>query len=132
MRNREDPSGGLVEQPVFKMFPHLDEWPTKDVFVGTPAPQPHAPHFKLFSYSHRLTDTLALLVPDEAAVIKHISLNPLAYEQALSDSPLIAAAIVFGDRRSFPGLLVELVAVADDGDDKDDDDGEVILSSRIR
>ena len=97
-----------LEQPVFKMFPHLTEWSTKDCFTrhvlrsaGDDA------ELACYSYAHRRDDAIQLMVADGSLHTRR-ALFPLAFEQELSRTQLIKTALVFGDFKPYPGLLVEL------------------------
>ncbi len=82
------------EQPIFKLFPDLKEWPTKDIF----APNPINP--RSWIYQRRTDD---LLVFSDGT-----SFNPLEFEQQISGHPVIKAALMFGTRRPQAALLIEL------------------------
>ena len=82
------------EQPVFKLFPELKEWPTKDIF----APNPDNPRSWIY---RRRTDNL-LVFSDGA------SFNPLGFEQKIFGHPEIKAALMYGTRRPQAALLIEL------------------------
>ena len=82
------------EQPVFKVFPDLKEWPTKDIFT----PNPVNPGTWIYG---RRTDDL-LIFSDGT------SFNPLEFEQQISGHPEFKAALMFGTRRPQAALLIEL------------------------
>lgn len=82
------------EQPVFKLFPNLREWPTKDIFT----PNPLNP--RSWIYRSRTDD---LLVFSDGTTF-----NPLDFEQQISGHPEIKAALMFGTRRPQAALLMEL------------------------
>ena len=82
------------EQPVFKLFPDLQEWPTKDIFT----PNPSYP--RSWIYRSRTDD---LLVFSDGTTF-----NPLEFEQQISEHPETKAALMFGTRRPQAALLVEL------------------------
>ena len=82
------------EQPVFKLFPNLREWPAKDVFT----PDPVNPR----SWIDR-SRTDDLLVFSDGTTF-----NPLEFEQQISGHPEIKAALMFGTRRPQAALLIEL------------------------
>ena len=78
-------------QPVFKLFPHLNEWHSKDVF------SPAGP--RGWIYRSRMDDMLSFSCG--------IQFNPVAYEEKVREHPDVVAALMFGDGRAFPVLLVE-------------------------
>lgn len=81
------------EQPVFKLFPHLTEYPTKDLFA------PHLSKSGLWIYRGRADDLIAL---------KNGSLfNPITLEQMLCHHPEIRTALVTGTGRLQSALLIE-------------------------
>lgn len=82
------------EQPVFKLFPNLREWPAKDVFT----PDPVNP--RSWIYRSRTDD---LLVFSDGTTF-----NPLEFEQQISGHPEIKAALMFGTHRPQAALLIEL------------------------
>lgn len=82
------------EQPVFKIFPHLAEYETKDLFA------PHASKPGLWAYQGRADDII---------VFKSSFLcNPIAMEQRLSDLPEIRVALMVGTARYQSALLIEV------------------------
>lgn len=82
------------EQPVFKIFPHLSEWPTKDVFTPDPLEQGS------WIYRGRTDDLINF--------IDGVTFNPLEFEQQVGNHPEIQAALMFGANRPSAALLVEL------------------------
>ena len=83
------------DQPVFKLFPELDEWRLKDVFVPDPA------HKGSWIYEGRVDD---ILIFSNGGTV-----NPLGFEQYLALNPLIGGAMMCGTGRLQPALLIELV-----------------------
>lgn len=81
------------EQPVFKVFPHLSEYSTKDLFAQHPSKP------GLWVSKGRADDLIAL---------KNGTLfNPIALEQALSHHPKIRTALVTGTGRLQSALLID-------------------------
>ena len=81
------------EQPVFKIFPHLLEYRTKDLFI------PHPSKPGLWAYKGRADDII---------VFKSSFLcNPIAMEQRLSVLPEIRMALMVGTGRYQSALLIE-------------------------
>lgn len=81
------------EQPVFKIFPDLTEYPTKDLFV----PHPLKPN--LWKHQGRKDDTIVF----KAGYM----CNPVALEQRVSQHPEVRAALMTGTGRFQPALLIE-------------------------
>lgn len=79
-------------QPVFKLFPDLHEWHSKDVF--TPVGQGY------WVYQSRIDDLLHFS--------SGIQFNPVLYEESIREHPDVVAALMYGDARPFPVLLMEL------------------------
>lgn len=81
------------EQPVFKVFPHLSEYRTNDLF----APHPFKPG--LWRYHGRADDNI---------IFKWgFVCNPIALEQRLSLLPEIRVALMVGNGRNQSALLIE-------------------------
>lgn len=81
------------EQPVFKLFPHLQEFATKDLF----SPHPSKPD--LWTYHGRADDII---------VFKTSMLtNPIAMEQHVGRHPKVQGVLMAGTGRFQPCLLVE-------------------------
>jgi hypothetical protein len=81
------------EQPVFKLFPHLQEFATKDLF------RPHPSKPELWAHRGRVDDII---------VFKTGSMtNPIAMEQHVSRHPKVQGAIMAGTSRFQPCLLIE-------------------------
>ncbi|KAF2094210.1 acetyl-CoA synthetase-like protein [Rhizodiscina lignyota] len=79
---------------IFATFPQLDEFSTSDLYSKHPT-EPN-----LWKYEGRTDD---LIVFANAG-----KLNPLAYEEALRTNPHINAALVIGNGRRNPSVLLEL------------------------
>ncbi|TGO66672.1 hypothetical protein BOTNAR_0056g00110 [Botryotinia narcissicola] len=82
-------------QPVFSVFPELDEWGTHDLY----SPHPSIPD--LWAYSGRSDDIIVLLTGEKT--------NPTTMEQTISHHPEVQAALVVGTARFQTALLIELV-----------------------
>lgn len=84
-------------QGVFRNFPSLVEWPTKDIYRKHPSKKDY------WEYRGRLDDVIVLTTGEK--------LNPISIESSLAAKhPEVRAALVIGTRRSHPALLVELKA----------------------
>ena len=84
------------EQPVFKIFPELKEYPTKDLY------SPHPARSGLWLYRGRADDII---------VFKTGYLcNPIQLEQQLGDHPDIRSALMVGTGRYHSALLIEPVS----------------------
>lgn len=83
-------------QPVFSVFPSLNEWETHDLY----APHPSIPDIWL--YSGRSDDIIVLLTGEKT--------NPVSMEQQISHHPEVLAALVVGAHRFQTALLIELVS----------------------
>lgn len=87
------------EQPVFKLFPHLQEFGTKDLF----SPHPNKPD--LWTYRGRADDVI---------IFKNAyNTNPIAMEQHVSRHPKIQRAVMAGTGRSQASLLIEPATPSD-------------------
>jgi len=82
------------EQPVFKLFPELQEWPTKGMFC----PDPYRAGF--WSYRGRVDD---LLILSNGSTV-----NPAGYEESISKIACVKQAIMCATGGQKPALLVEL------------------------
>lgn len=80
-------------QPVFAMFPHLDEYETRDLF----SPHPSIPG--LWRHRGRRDDIVVLLNGEKT--------NPVSFEEHISRHPAVRAALVAGNQRFEACLLVE-------------------------
>ena len=81
------------EQPVFKIFPSLTEYSTKDLFT------PHPSKSELWAYKERADDII---------VFKNSFLcNPICMKQQISLHPSVETALMFGTGRVQSGLLIE-------------------------
>ena len=87
-----DPKLDLI-QPIFVTFPELQEWPTRDLFSKHPTKPNH------WLYEGR-TDDIVVFSNGE-------KLNPQSIEQTVSQSPNVAAALVAGEGKFQPCLLIE-------------------------
>ncbi|MCJ1309876.1 hypothetical protein MMC25_003537 [Agyrium rufum] len=82
------------EQPVFKLFPHLNEYPTKDLFSKHPSKP------DLWTYYDRADDIL---------VFKQGYLcNPIAMEHHVQSFPHVRDVLMAGTGRYQSSLLIEL------------------------
>ncbi|KAI4091535.1 MAG: hypothetical protein LQ339_008106 [Xanthoria mediterranea] len=81
------------EQPVFKIFPHFEEFPTKDLF----APHPTKPG--LWSYRRRADNTI-VFKPGQMC-------DPVPMEQTVGQHAGVQAVLMVGTGRFQPALLVE-------------------------
>ena len=81
------------EQPVFKVFPHLKEYSTKDLFT----PHPKTPDG--WVYRSRADDIITFA--------DGTTFNPLEFEQLVSGHPDVRAALMLGNQRSQACLLIE-------------------------
>ncbi|KAL8841961.1 MAG: hypothetical protein Q9176_002898 [Flavoplaca citrina] len=81
------------EQPVFKVFPHLSEYPTKDLW----APHPHKKG--LWTYRGRTDDTI-VFKPGYMC-------DPVPMEQMVTQHADVRAVLMAGTGRSRPALIVE-------------------------
>ncbi|KAK7527343.1 uncharacterized protein IWZ02DRAFT_122405 [Phyllosticta citriasiana] len=100
----EDAGEGLYEQVIkpisdprflgaFYTFPELTEWRTKDLF------EPHPTRNGLWRYRGRRDDVIVFSNGEK--------FNPVSFEKVVEDHPLIKGAVVVGEGRFQPGLLVE-------------------------
>jgi Phosphopantetheine attachment site len=83
-----------IYQSVFHNFPHLEEWPTKDVFRKHPTVE------DLWEYRYRIDDVIVFSTGEK--------MNPVPLEHRLSCVSGIKAALVFGNKQRYPGLLLEI------------------------
>ncbi|KAL8917524.1 MAG: hypothetical protein Q9172_005812 [Xanthocarpia lactea] len=81
------------EQPVFKIFPHLEEFPTKDLF----APHPTKPG--LWTYRGRADNTI-VFKPGHMC-------DPVPMEQSVGQHAGVRAVLMAGTGRFQPALLIE-------------------------
>lgn len=82
------------EQAVFKLFPSLQEYATKDMF----GPDPNREGF--WTYRGRVDD---LIILSNGGTV-----NPLRYEHMISSAPFVKSAMMCGTGKPQPALLVEL------------------------
>ncbi|KAJ3499442.1 hypothetical protein NLG97_g334 [Lecanicillium saksenae] len=80
-------------QPVFDLFPDMEEFRTKDLF----APHPLLPN--LWEHKGRLDDVIVFLNGEKS--------NPVPFELHVTGHPDVAGAVVFGKDRQEAGILVE-------------------------
>lgn len=91
VRKREDPQH---YQPVFKHFPDLEEYETRDLF------SPHPTKSDLWTHQSRIDDVIVFLNGEKT--------NPISFEQEVGRHPEVRAALVGGQQRFEACLLVEL------------------------
>ena len=94
MRKAEKSVDCVSLQPVFKTFPNIDEWRTKDVFAVDPT------EAGLLTYQSRLDDIITFN--------DGTTFNPRQYEEEVRISEEVAAALLFGMRKPDTVLLLEL------------------------
>lgn len=82
------------EQPVFKIFGQLSEYPTKDLF------SPHPSKENLWRHRGRADDTIVLKSGSKV--------NPIQMEQQVAHHPDVQAVLMVGTGRRVPALLIEL------------------------
>ena len=87
------------EQPVFKVFPELQKWSTKDLFT------PHPTTSGAWVYKSRADNIIVFA--------DGTSFNPLEYEQLISGHASVRTALLLGTQRPQACLLVELVEEKD-------------------
>ncbi|KAL8971945.1 MAG: hypothetical protein Q9183_000808 [Haloplaca sp. 2 TL-2023] len=81
------------EQPVFKIFPHLSEYPTKDLWA------PHPEKKGLWTYRGRADDTIVFKPGYKC--------DPVPMEQMVMQHAEVRAALMAGTGRFRPALIVE-------------------------
>ncbi|KAL5041190.1 hypothetical protein BDW71DRAFT_212375 [Aspergillus fruticulosus] len=81
-------------QPIFTVFPHLKEYRSGDLF----SPHPSIP--QLWVYRGRADDCFVLVTGS--------NINPLAMEAHVVAHPEVKGALMIGQRRPRPGLIIEL------------------------
>ena len=82
-------------QPPFSVFPDLQEFSTRDLF----SPHPTIPD--LWAYEGRSDDLIVFLTG--------LKTNPLAFEQIVGNHPEVRTALMAGNKRLQPALVVEPV-----------------------
>ncbi|CAG8951144.1 hypothetical protein HYFRA_00006542 [Hymenoscyphus fraxineus] len=82
-------------QPMFKLFPELQEYNTRDLFT------PHPSKPDLWIYRGRSDDIIVFLTGEKT--------NPTSFEHHVATHPGVKAALVIGTQRFQAGLLIELV-----------------------
>ncbi|KAI4184413.1 MAG: hypothetical protein LQ346_006125 [Caloplaca aetnensis] len=84
-------------QPTFTLFPHLQEYASRDLFVRHPSPSKR----DMWRWNARADDIIVFLNGEKT--------NPVSMEQHIVSSIVqVTAALVFGAQRFQAGLLVEL------------------------
>ncbi|OJJ46414.1 hypothetical protein ASPZODRAFT_16181 [Penicilliopsis zonata CBS 506.65] len=86
-------------QPVFAMFPALEEYETRDLFT----PHPSLPG--LWRHRGRLDDIVVFLNGEKT--------NPISFENEVSRHPAVRTALVAGNQRVEACLLVEPLETSD-------------------
>ena len=81
-------------QPVFELFPELQEYKTNDIFT------PHSDLPDMWTHASRSDDTIVFLSGEKT--------NPITFESWVNRHPDVSAAIVFGNQRFEAGILIEL------------------------
>ncbi|KAF7931397.1 hypothetical protein EAE99_003868 [Botrytis elliptica] len=82
-------------QPIFKIFPKLQQWRSKDLY------SPHPTEPDLWLYRGRGDDIIVFLTGEKT--------NPISMEHRLNQHPEIRQAMVIGTLRFQAALLIELV-----------------------
>ncbi|KAF3912517.1 hypothetical protein ABW20_dc0107465 [Dactylellina cionopaga] len=82
-------------QPIFDLFPELQEYETRDLF----APHPTKPG--LWQHRSRIDDVIVFLNGEKT--------NPISFEQEVTHHPEVRGALVVGQQQFEAALLVELV-----------------------
>ena len=80
-------------QPTFSLFPDLQEFSTRDLF------SPHPTKPDLWAYEGRTDDLIIFLTG--------LKTNPLAFEHLVGIHPEVRTALMAGDKRLQPALIVE-------------------------
>lgn len=81
-------------QPVFSLFPELQEYRTKDLFTSHPTKP------GLWRHQGRIDDVVVFINGEKT--------NPVSFEQDVSRHPEVRSALVVGEQRFEAALLVEL------------------------
>ncbi|KAH6896630.1 putative NRPS-like enzyme [Thelonectria olida] len=105
--SKEDNSYELVirrnakgpDQAVFYTFPHLDEWSTKDLYKPHPTLPDH------WMYCGRVDDVIVFSNGEK--------LNPVTMEETIVGHPLVKGALVVGQERFQPALILETASMCD-------------------
>ncbi|KAL9630769.1 MAG: hypothetical protein Q9204_004551 [Flavoplaca sp. TL-2023a] len=100
------------EQPVFKVFPHLSEYPTKDLWA------PHPKKKGLWTYRGRADDTI-VFKPGYMC-------DPVPMEQMVTQHADVRAVLMAGTGRFRPALIVERA-----GDGPYSFESEQMLTSQV-
>ncbi|OJJ39941.1 hypothetical protein ASPWEDRAFT_736901 [Aspergillus wentii DTO 134E9] len=89
-------------QAVFKVFPHLTEWATRDIYRQHPTIK------HLWKYQGRTDDIIVFSSGEK--------MSPVILEGRLASLSPVRAALVLGNQRPYPILLVELQSSTDPDD----------------
>ena len=81
-------------QPIFTRFPDLTRFNTGDLFKR------HPTRHDMWAHASRADDIIVFLNGEKT--------NPVTFESHLSKHPDIEGAVMFGDQRFEPGVLIEL------------------------
>ena len=92
--DQKDPFGMHAYPPIFSVFPHLNEYQTRDLW------EPHPTKSGLWRWRSRTDDIIALS--------SGLKLDTIKMQLAVQDHPLINAAIIGGHGRPRSFLLLEL------------------------
>lgn len=82
-------------QPVFWIFPHLDEWATNDLFTKHPAKPDQ------WKYAGRADDIIVLGTGIKFAPTQH-------EQEVFKQDSIVKHAVILGNRRQFLSVIVEL------------------------
>ncbi|CAG8951052.1 hypothetical protein HYFRA_00006450, partial [Hymenoscyphus fraxineus] len=82
-------------QPIFKLFPHLTEYSTCDMY----SPHPTKPN--LWAYGGRSDDIIVFLTSEKT--------NPTTMEHTITSHPEVKAVLVAGAQKFQAALLIELI-----------------------
>ncbi|KJZ74077.1 hypothetical protein HIM_06526 [Hirsutella minnesotensis 3608] len=93
IKRKERGPGDICDQGCFYTFPDLDEWSTSDLYRRHPT----SPHHWLYSGRR---DNIIVFSNGE-------KLNPATIEEAVTSHPKIKSALVVGNERFQPALLIE-------------------------
>lgn len=85
-----------IEQPIFTVFPHEDQYRTGDLYY------PHPTKPDLWLYRGRSDDIIVFLTGEKT--------NPISMEEAIARHPEVRSVLVIGTLRFQAALLVELLA----------------------
>ncbi|KAF2807321.1 acetyl-CoA synthetase-like protein [Mytilinidion resinicola] len=82
-----------MEQPVFKMFPELEEYSTRDLYLRHPT-QPD-----LWKWAGRTDDTIVLA--------SGANVSPMVMESGVSEHPAVQGVVMVGSGHLRPALILE-------------------------